>query len=629
MKKVALVGPPNAGKTSLFNWLTGSNFKTVNYPGATVNFFRGDALEQYGFACEFIDTPGVYSLFPKSQDEEITQKILIGENSEVSPDQVIVVIDATQFERHLNIFHQVSALNIPTIVAVTMLDILKESGQSIDLNILSKELGVPVVGIDGLLGGGVQELMDSVAGRESEKSSQIEPEALQKWTQEIFTEFGLENNRLHKLSFIDCKSKRNWHHLKVTDKLDKFLLHPIFGLVFFVVVMSLLFTSIYSFSVPLMDFVDAGFSSLSQYILVAGEQSLWAQFLADGVVTGFGAFFIFVPQVAILFFGLILLEDTGYLARATTLVDRPLSLLGMNGRSFVPLLSGYACAVPAAMAARTITNKKERLLTLFVLPLMNCSARLPVYALLLTFFFTGKPMWYGGVALAAIYFLSIIVGALAALILRRFIKDSGQSLFMMELPLYRRPRIMPVLSQVLAKTKFFVRKAGPIIFALSLVIWVTSVFPNYEMTDDVQRLQSSYIAQAGHLMEPVFEPMGVDWRVGVGIISAFAAREVFVSALALVFNVTEENAIGGDGSEESVAATLLEKMKTAKLANGGLIFTPATIIGLIIFFMIALQCLATVGVIYQETNSVRFTVFQLVSFNVVAYLLAVGVQIFA
>jgi ferrous iron transport protein B len=342
------------------------------------------------------------------------------------------------------------------------------------------------------------------------------------------------------------------------------------------------------------------------------------QFLSGGVLASASAVLVFVPQIFILFIGIILLEDSGYLARSATLIDKPLSMLGLGGRSFVPLLSGYACAVPAMMAARTINSKRERWLTLFILPLMSCSARLPVFALLLTFLFHGDAAWKAGVMLTAIYIGSMLMGALAAVIAGRFLKIEDKSFFMLELPVYRRPQASLVLRQAFSRTKSYIVRAGPAIFTFALIIWVATTFPAYNLENKTERLNQSYAAQAGHLIEPVFRPMGGDWRTGVGLMSAFAAREVFVSSLAVLFQVTDQD-------EDSMQETLLSKMHDAKAPDGGALFTVSSVLGLILFFMIALQCLSTVTVAVRESGRWRFALMQLALYNVIAYVVSVSV----
>ncbi|NUN07091.1 MAG: ferrous iron transporter B, partial [Bdellovibrio sp.] len=401
-----------------------------------------------------------------------------------------------------------------------------------------------------------------------------------------------------------------------TEKLDRVLLHPFFGFLFFILIMGGLFSCVYWLAAPFMDLIDGWFTTLNEMVAALGPETLWADFLANGVVSSFAAFLVFIPQIFILFMGIGILESTGYLARAATLIDRPFSALGMSGRSFVPLLSGFACAVPAIIATRNIPSKKDRMITSFVIPLMSCSARLPVYALMIAFLFHGESPLKAGLALAALYLGSVAVGILAAGVVSKFIPAREPSFFMMELPIYRRPKVRVLLRQSWTRTWSYVKRAGPIIFAFAVVIWVGTTFPHYELQDAHEKLEQSYIGQMGKVIEPVVHPMGLDWRVGVGLISAFAAREVFVSSLAVTFNIT-------DTDEDTQQQALLTQMSTAVNSQGEKIFTVSSVIGLMVFFLIALQCMSTVGVQIRESGSLSFALTQLVAFNLFAYVLVV------
>lgn len=635
---IALVGSPNSGKTTLFNWLTGSRFKTVNYPGATVDYSVGQTHERFGDSLMVMDTPGTYSLDPKSPDERVTCAAIFSHRDFGAARLIVSIVDATQLSRHLYITHQLIEAGFDVVVAVTMSDLLSEKEERLDTEVLSRELGgIPVVLIDGRLGGGVTELVQAlrrtVAEIDARPVSRSAPQPLPAWSVEKVEATFKVTDRLSRSVITpitpvtttplpglkpSTKSQQKTTAQERSRKIDRVLLHPVWGLVIFFGLMAALFTSIFWVAAPLMDLVDGGFSALGERILSLAPENLVTQFLANGVIASLSSVLVFVPQIFILFIGIILLEDSGYLARSATLVDKPLSKLGLGGRSFVPLLSGYACAVPAMMAARTINSRRERWLTLFIIPLMSCSARLPVYALLLSFLFHGQAAWKAGLTLAGIYFGSLVVGALGAVIAGRFLKMKDKSFFMLELPVYRRPQLSLVLRQALMRTKSYVRRAGPPIFLFALIVWVGTTFPKYNVEDATERLNSSYAAQLGHVIEPVFEPMGGDWRTGVGLISAFAAREVFVSSLAVVFNVA-------DGDDASMQDTLLSKMHEAKAPNGLPLFTFASVMGLILFFMIALQCLSTVMVAVRESGGWKFAVAQLVIFNVVAYVLVVAV----
>lgn len=609
---VALVGAPNCGKTTLYNWLTNSKFKTVNYPGATVDYSLGNLAERFGDSFKVMDTPGTYSLFPKSMDEEVTLKAIYSHPEFGHAEKIVVVVDGTQISRHLLVATQLKEAGFSFVIALTMADILRKNEIQIDVEVLQKEFGCSVILIDGHLGGGLTELVAAIRALPKTEN----PVQLKEWPANIL-ESKVRHMEAVASSALRGKSKEKAAHIyDQTAKWDRFLLHPVFGIFIFIGIMALIFSSIFWASAPLMDLVDSGFSLLNEKVLELAPGSMWTDFLGNGIVASFGAVLVFVPQIFILFIGIGLLESSGYLARAATLIDKPFSKLGISGRSFVPLLSGFACAVPAMMATRNIPSKRDRWITNFIIPLMACSARLPVYALLLTFLFKGEPAWKPGLALAALYLGALFVGGIAAGIVNKILEKNQKSFFMMELPLYRAPQFKVLLKQTITRTTAYVKNAGPVIFCFAVLIWVGTTFPNYK-AEDAEKLQTSYLGTVGHIIEPVFEPMGGDWRVGVGLLSAFAAREVFVSSMAVTFNITDDD-------EDAQTSSLLETMQTATNRQGQPIFTVASCVGLLIFFMIALQCMSTVGVAVKESGSYKFAIMQLVVFNVVAYILAVA-----
>lgn len=618
-RNIALLGAPNSGKTTLYNWLTNSHFRTVNYPGATIEYSLGKPAERYHSILSsqesflVMDTPGTYSLFPKSADEEVTLKALFHHPEMGHSGKVILVVDGTQMGRHLLMAKQLQEAGFSFVIALTMSDLLKKNKIDLDLQVLEKEFRTQVIPIDGLLGGGITELITALQKIPWTQS----PKKLTPWSESVL---GAHLQRAEFLSGEVIKRNPTNHRLSEvyaqTQQADRLLLHPIWGLVIFFLIMWALFSSIYWGAAPLMEWVDSGFKFLNDWVLSWGPGRLWADFLGNGVIASFGAVLVFVPQIFILFLGIGTLESSGYLARAATLIDKPFSKLGMSGRSFVPVLSGFACAVPAIMATRNMTSARDRWITNFIIPLMSCSARLPVYALLLGFVFNGQPAWKAGLALSGLYMGSILVGSIAAAIVNQFLAQGQKSFFMMELPMYRRPQWRVLLRQTTNRTKSYIVRAGPVIFTFAVLIWVSSTFPNYQSPPD-QRLQSSYLSSVGRTIEPLFTPMGVDWRVGVGLMSAFAAREVFVSSMAMMFNITDE----GDAQAEG----LLQAMRQAQFSTGEPIFTLASVAGLLIFFMIALQCTSTVAIQIRENGSWKFAIFQLFIFNLVAYGLAVGV----
>lgn len=650
-RRIALIGAPNAGKTTLYNWLTNSKFKTVNYPGATVEYAVGLMISGLGEeGWEVVDTPGTYSLFAKSDDEEVTLKVLTQGISEGAIDQVILVVDGTQLARHLLLARQLQMLKVPFSLVLTMPDLLKNVGLTVDAAALESEFGAPVVLFDGVSGAGLSNIPKAL------KKVSVgfgKNEVLKAWTPEEFQNIQMQISVLSEKVMKASKKSAFQDLRRRTDQFDRVLLHPIFGLVLFFLIMAGLFTSIYTLATPFMDLIDGGLSDLAGWIKETYPDRLWAEFLADGFVMGFAAVVVFVPQIFILFFGVGFLESSGYLARAATLIDQPFSKIGLSGRSFVPVLSGFACAVPALMATRNLSSKRDRLITNMIIPLMTCSARLPVYALLLAFLFQGKPSWQAGFALALLYFGALILGAIGAAILNRILPVSSGSHFMMELPLYRAPRWGVLFHQTLKRSYSYVRKAGPIIFVLAVVLWFGTTFPRNSVHDEpgqnvqvetqtqtqtqtlsenpegiesitkveaqhseVSEIEQSYLGKVGRYIEPIFEPMGVDWRVGLGLLTAFAAREVFVSSLAIVFHVAED--------DESLNDNLLKSMSLATNSKGEKILTVSSVVGLLIFFMIALQCISTVGVQIRESGSWNFAMVQLVLFNVVAYGLAVA-----
>jgi ferrous iron transport protein B len=608
---VCLVGMPNSGKTTLMNALTGGNFKTANYAGVTVSLLRGRSKPEYGTPRNIVDLPGVHSSVAPSPEEELAVEVIEGRHSKVKPDAFILVVDATQLERHLKFGGLVGRQGKPTVIALTMVDLLDRTGQSVNALKLSNALGIPVIPVDPRTGRGVKELFASLDGLSgmvwmgnalSEVSS--EPIVAFKQVQELLRRSG--------------SVTRTAQPDSLTSRIDRFVLHRYFGFPVFFLVLISLFAAIFWLAKPFMDLIEAAFGFAGSTLTSLAPDSVLMRFLGDGVIAGVGAVAVFFPQIMILFFLMTLLEDSGYLARGATLVDRPLSYLGLHGRSFVPMLSGFACAIPAVFAARAIPARRERLLTIWILPLMSCSARLPVYALLLAALLSGAA-WQAGIALAAIYVSSLLIGSLVAgLTARIFIKHRQPSLLAMELPAYRVPRWWPILRMTWARGSAYLKRAGVPIMIVSAVLWIISNFgyvPGAPIASTP--MERSFASELGQKIEPVLRPMGADWRVGVGLISAFAAREVFVSSMAIVFHV--DNA-----DEQTQQEGLLDQMRTATFADTGQrIFTPASIIGLIVFFFFSLQCFSTVAVVRKEMDSWKLAGLQLLFYTGLGYSLAV------
>lgn len=646
---IALIGMPNSGKTTLFNTLTGSNFKTSNYPGATVEYSTGRLLEKYNFPAIILDSPGIISLNPSSPDEDVTINGLFNNPKFGQPDAVIVTCDTTQLSRQLVLVKQVIDAGFKTVVAVTMNDLLAKKNAELLTDELSGILNAPVVKINGAKKEGIKELIEKAEEiflNDSETSihkpaAPTEEDVAKMYDYTERTESAVLKQTEGRIN-IDIINRKVFHdmHRKpdaVSLKLDRYFLHPVWGILIFIVSMGIIFTSIFWIAQPVMDLVDSGFSAISSFVSDTLPQGTWYNdLITNGIINGFGSVMVFVPQIVILFILLGLLEDTGYLARAAMLIDKPLSKFGLNGRSFIPMLSGYACAIPAMMAARTISNRRERFLTIMVIPLMSCSARIPVYALLLAFVVPPDKPWIGGIALGALYLFSLVSGAAVAGVISKFKKAEEKSTFMLELPPYRTPVLKHVFKNTYYKALSYVKQAGPTIVVISLLLWVLTYFPNHspdaekftaggytdEQTEKLvesERLNTSYAATVGkYIFEPVLKPLGWDWRVGISLISAFAAREVFVSSMAITFSITDD-----DGDEENMQKSLLGSMREAKFEGTDKpVFTTASSISLIIYFMFAMQCLSTVAVARKETGSWRIPLLQIVVYSVMAYVLA-------
>ncbi|MCX7878425.1 MAG: ferrous iron transport protein B [Ignavibacteria bacterium] len=639
---IALVGMPNSGKTTLFNALTGANYKTSNYPGSTVEYSSGQLSEKYNSEAEILDTPGIISLNPSSIDEQIAIEGLFNHPKFGTPDAVIVTCDVTQLSRQLFLVKQIVDSGFRTVVALTMNDILQRKDLSVNSEILENIIGCPVVKINASEKTGLNELIQAVVSEFNRKPEQYvhkplipaedEISRIYDFTEETEIEVLEPFKNKRDIDELNRKLFGNLHREPDRNslKIDKYVLHPVLGTLIFIISMGLIFTSIFWIAQPLMDIVDNFFSLVAETVSNYLPENKWySDLISEGIITGLGAVMIFVPQIMILFILLGLLEDTGYLARAAMLIDKPLSKLGLNGRSFIPMLSGYACAIPAIMAARTISNRRERLLTIMIIPLMSCSARLPVYALLLAYLTPPGNPWIPGLALGALYLLSLIISSLVAGIISKFRRNTEKSTFMLELPPYRLPVLKNILKSAYYKAGLYIKQAGPVIIIISIVLWALTYFPetrpqlsgnnqNDEIAIESSRLNNSYAAMIGKtVLEPILRPLGWDWRVGVALISAFAAREVFVSAMAITFSITENTE-----DEENFQSSILQSMKEAKNSEGTPLFTTASVISLIIYFMFAMQCLSTVAVSRKETASWKIPLFQILLYSFLAYVSA-------
>jgi len=642
---LALVGNPNAGKTTLFNALTGLRAKTANFPGTTVERKVG-RLHLDHKQIVVVDLPGLYSLDSKSPDEKLAADALQGKLEHTAPDAALVVVDATNLERNLFLVSQILELKkIPVVVALNMMDMARRDGIHIDVAKLREELGCVVMPVSARNGEGVDELKREldrlVKGAMPEAVDHVDPncagctgctfQARYEWTEQIST-------RVMDAALIQRSA---W-----TDRLDDYFTHPVTGVVIFHVVMLALFALIFwaaQIPMELIDHAFAGIKSWTASILPAGDlQSL----VSDGVVGGVGGILVFLPQICILFFALSLLEDTGYLSRAAFVMDKIMRKLGLPGKAFVPLLSAHACAIPAIMSTRVIENPRDRLVTILVTPLMACSARIPVYAMVTALLFSHSPL-KAALVFTAAYACGVAAALAVAMIFRRTILPGESKPLMIELPPYRVPGLRVALLHTYDRAKIFVKQAGTIILAISLVLWALSYYPKSSPTaaavamttqatqlqksgdtnqaaallDTADRLtaqnslQNSFAGKIGHVIEPVIAPLGYDWQIGIGIISSFAAREVIVSTLAIVYGV-------GKDAAENNQSSLYSTLQQAKRTDGTPIFNVATCASLLVFYILAAQCLSTTAVVRRETNSWKWPLFQIFYMTGLAYVAA-------
>jgi ferrous iron transport protein B len=605
--RLGLVGSPNAGKTTLFNALTGLRSRVGNYPGVTVERREG-RLDLAGRRAVVIDLPGTYSLDPISADEAVVSQVIDDRIAEVrAPDALIVVADACSLERSLLLVGQVLSRGRPTCLVLTMMDELAARGGSIDRDRLEAALGIPVVEVVGHRGKGLGALRKVMADPESWPRPQIPPPA----------------DAYERGSWADSISShvitRRPGHNTLTDAIDRVVLHPVGGLLLFAAVMVTFFQLIFAWAAPAMDLIDGTIALAADAVHLALPGSLMADFLADGLIAGVGSVVIFLPQIVLLFSLLYLLEDVGYMARAAFVVDRAMGRIGLEGRSFVALLSSYACAVPGIMATRTIPSPRDRLVTILVAPLMTCSARLPVYALLIGAFVPAQtvvgPIGLQGLVLLGLYLLGPLVALAVAAVLKRTLLPGEGLPFTMELPSYRMPTFSLWASQVWGSAWAFLRRAGTIILLASVVLWLLLTFPRVPAPDGMseaaasrQALEQSYAGRAGRAIEPLIEPLGFNWKIGVGLIASLAAREVIVATLAQIYAAEED--------ERSLRAAVRADRDPR---TGDPVFDPPTVAALLVFFVFALQCMSTLAIMRRETNSWRWPAFAFAYMLVLAY----------
>jgi ferrous iron transport protein B len=606
MSKVLLVGTPNSGKTALFNRLTGLNHRVANYPGITVDLSMGrlSKLPEH----ELVDFPGTYSLRPISEEERIAVAHFANALDDPEVAHVLCVVDATRLEKSLFFCLQVAREcwrrgKLVTVLA-NMGDILARHNLAVDAEGLATGIGAPVLVVSARTGEGLPTVLQRLAlGNESEISADPVPEprllaqddesadqALYEEAHRLAERFGAPADQL----------------LLTQSRLDRFFLGSLLGGLSFSLIMLVLFQSIFTWSAPAMDAVEAAITGLGSWVLPLLSEGIVRDFTADAIFSGIGAFLVFVPQIFVLTFVIGLLEDSGYLARAALLCHKPLRLFGLSGKSFIPMLSGVACAIPAIYAARSIESPRARFLTYLAIPLMPCSARLPVYTLLIAIFIPretvlGGVVGWQGLTLFCVYGLGMLCGLLVAGVVNRVTSGEAQMPFMMELPAYRLPALIPIARKSVQRAKHFVTKAGLVILSVTVAVWVLGYFPNQGAD-----LGASWLGTIGKWIEPVFQPLGLDWRYGVAIVSAFLAREVFVGTLGTIMGI--------EGAEDNIMP-LVEQVQASALPLG-------SGLALLVFFAIALQCVSTVAILAREAHSWRLAVRMVVAYLCLAWLLA-------
>lgn len=693
--KVALAGKPNSGKSSLFNQLTGLNQKTGNFPGVTVDKKTGTTRLDENTQAEIIDLPGIYSLYPRSLDEKIVAEIFSDRRNNYFPNKVILVADSTNLQSSLLLLTQLIDLRLPTVLVLNMVDLAAKSGQNIDVIKLSQNLDLPVVLVNARTGQGIQELKKVLAGNIPVSKQKIYPldSEIIPAVEAAKQHFKLESNyeayqylqQVENLSFLRNEDKAFINSLakqydffpgkyqgaetiiryqfiqdllskvvlKTADtewkrfsyRIDKVLTHKVWGYLIFFSILFLIFQSIFAWAQAPMDFIDSTFANLSNLLRDVFPEGPFFDLITQGIIPGIGGILIFVPQIAILFSFIAVLEETGYMSRVVFLMDKIMRKFGMSGKSVVPLISGWACAIPAIMATRTIENWKDRLITIFVTPLMSCSARLPVYAILVALIIPDDKLFgffnYQGIVLMGLYLLGFLAAIVSALVMKWIVKAKERSYLIMELPTYRMPKWSNVGLTIVSKTRTFVFEAGKIILAVSIVLWVLASYgpaqqmnqaeavidkqiSNNERIADQResllmayRLEHSYAGIIGKAIEPAIAPLGYDWKIGIALITSFAAREVFVGTMATIYSV------GNTEDQTTIKSRLRAEINPE---TGGPRFTTATGLSLLVFYTFAMQCMSTLAIVKRETNGWKWPMIQLVYMTALAYLSALIVN---
>jgi len=670
MKKkfnLLLLGNPNTGKSSLFNKLTGLSQKVGNFPGVTVEKKEGVLNFKNNYFANVIDLPGAYSINSFSPEEEIVSNILLKKN-EVSPDAALIVSDIENLKHNLLLFTQVKDLGIPLYLVINMCDVMEKKGITLDIDNLEKGLKTKIFLVSTRNSSGIDDLLNEIPKiLDSDISTlvdnnYIDSKTLQKinrknnsnstyrdWLLEInnipnvkdlkkikhieaIERYKFIKNKLNKTLIIDRNKAYD-----LRSKLDNIFLHPFWGTFIFISILALIFQTIFTWSSSPMEFIDEMFSYLSNYTKTILPEGVFTNLLAEGIIPGVGGVIIFIPQIALLFMFISILDETGYMSRVVFLFDKRLKKYGLSGKSIIPLISGVACAIPAVMSTRNIDDWKQRLITILVTPFMTCSARLPVYLILISIVIPNKKFFifnYQGLTLLGLYLLGVLMALISAFVFSKIIKSNFKNYVIIEMPNYKKPVLKNVLFTVYSKTKSFVFEAGKIILSISIFLWVLAssgpgdnfkyaekiIMEKYdnkknpnELDYEIQsyKLENSYIGTAGKILEPILTPLGYDWKIGIAIITSFAAREVFVGTLATIFSVGSEN-----------MDTIKEKMSYQRKPNGQLLFNLPTGVSLMVFYAFALQCVSTIAIVKKETNSWKWPAIQFIFMTIIAYISA-------
>lgn len=595
--RIALIGNPNSGKTALFNLLTGSRQKVANYAGVTVERKEGRMTGASGRAYAVLDLPGAYSLSPASLEEAIARDVCRGfYPGEAVPDLLVCVVDATNLRLHLRFVLELKALGRPMLVALNQVDAAKRRGIEIDVQVLARELDIPVVETVAVRGDGAKALVQQV-------DAMFTQGRLHAPVLEAPADLHAEARRL-----IDASVRMPRRTAQVDDALDRWLLHPVFGLLTLAVVMFLMFQAVYAWATPLMDAIEAGTAWLGEVVGGAMPEGPLQSLMVDGIIAGLGGVVVFLPQILILFFFILILEESGYLPRAAFLLDRTMSAAGLSGRSFIPLLSSFACAVPGIMATRSIQDPRDRLATILVAPLMTCSARLPVYALLIGAFIprqkVGGVLELQGLVLFALYVAGIASALLVSWVMKRWRRDRGEHLLLLELPSYRMPHWRDLMIGLYERAMIFLKRVGGIILAMTVLLWFLLTFPGAPPDATMPAIDYSFAGRIGHAMSTVFAPLGFNWQICIALIPAMAAREVAVSSLATVYAVA---AASDEAASQALAPLIAQD------------WSLATALSLLVWFIYAPHCVSTLATIKRETGSWRQTAFATVYLFALAY----------